>query len=57
MTSTNNKDVEQTPAWATPQLVCFGTVQALTAGGTAYSSESSADAPPPGSPGYPFYKS
>ncbi len=54
MTSTNNKDVEQTPAWATPQLVCFGTVQALTAGGTAWQPEN--EGPGPGSPGHAWYK-
>ncbi len=53
MTSTINKDVEQTPAWATPQLVCFGTVQGLTASGTIGASESQT---PPLPPEYlPFY--
>ena len=56
MTTINNMDVAQTVAWATPQLVCFGTVQALTAGGTAFNNESNPDAPPPGSPGYQYYK-
>lgn len=43
-------------AWQTPGLRCFGSVQELTAGGTAYSLESDPTAPPPGSPAYQFYK-
>ena len=32
-------------AWRTPSLVCFGTVQALTAGGSNYEYEADPNAP------------
>ena len=42
--------------WQTPGLVCYGSVQDLTAGGTGFASEAVPEAPPPGHPGYQFYK-